>query len=172
MSDEDNASIPTAAPRDRIIDTRAGFQAAVREALAEAAARGSRELWLSDIDFADWPLGEREVVATFERWAASSRRLTLVANHFDTLAREHPRWVTWRRQWSHIVSCRTNTEIASSEIPTALVALGTVTVRLSDPTHHRGRIARDRGEELRCKELIDAVLQRSEEAFPATSTGL
>ena len=168
MSDE----TPQTAATARIINSRAEFQAALREALAEAATAGSRELWLSDLDYADWPLGEREVVASFERWAASSRRITLVANHFDTLARLHPRWVTWRRQWSHIVSCRTNTEIEASDIPCVLIALGTATVRLSDPTHQRGRFARDRGEELRCKELIDAVLQRSEEAFPATSTGL
>jgi len=168
MSDE----TPSTAATARIINSRDEFQAALREALAEAASAGSRELWLSDLDFADWPLGEREVVASFERWAASSRRIMLVANHFDTLARQHPRWVTWRRQWSHIVSCRTNTEIEASDIPTVLIALGTATVRLSDVTHHRGRIARDRGEELRCKELIDAVLQRSEEGFPATSTGL
>jgi hypothetical protein len=168
MSDE----TPPAAATGRIIDSRDGFQSALREALAEAAGAGSRELWLSDIDFAEWPLGEREIVATFERWASSSRRITLVANHFDALARLHPRWIAWRRQWSHIVSCRTNTEIEASDIPCVLIALGTVTVRLSDPTHHRGRIARDRGEELRCKELVDAVLQRSEEGFPATSTGL
>lgn len=168
MSDE----TPSTAPTGRMINSRVDFQAALREALAEAAGAGSRELWLSDIDFSEWPLGEREVVASFERWAASSRRITLVANHFDALARLHPRWVTWRRQWAHIVICRTNTEIEASDIPTVLIALGTVSVRLSDPTHHLGRIARDRGEELRCKELIDAVLQRSEEAFPATSTGL
>jgi hypothetical protein len=168
MSDE----TPPPAATGRIINSLVEFQAALREALAEAAGAGSRELWLSDIDFAEWPLGEREVVASFERWAASSRRITLIANHFDALARLHPRWVTWRRKWSHIVSCRTNTEIEASDIPTVLIALGTASVRLSDVTHHRGRIARDRGEELRCKELIDAVLQRSEEGFPATSTGL
>ena len=95
MSDE----TPQTAATARIINSRAEFQAALREALAEAATAGSRELWLSDLDYADWPLGEREVVASFERWAASSRRITLVANHFDTLARLHPRWVTWRRQW-------------------------------------------------------------------------
>ena len=73
MSDE----TPQTAATARIINSRAEFQAALREALAEAATAGSRELWLSDLDYADWPLGEREVVASFERWAASSRRITL-----------------------------------------------------------------------------------------------
>ena len=157
---------------DSLISSRAEFQTALRQAFAEAAAAGSRELWLSDIDFADWPLGERDVIESLSQWAASSRKLMLVANHFDAVARYHPRWVTWRRQWSHIVSCRTNTEVEAAEIPSLLIAVGTVSVRLSDVVHHRGRVAHDRAEELRCKELIDAVLQRSEEAFPATSTGL
>ena len=74
MSDDETAagSASPAAP-SRVIATRNDFHAAVREALREAARAGSRELWLSDIDFADWPLGEREVVASFEQWAASSR---------------------------------------------------------------------------------------------------
>jgi len=157
---------------DRLITTRAEFQDALRQAFAEAASAGCRELWLSDHDFADWPLGERDVIERLTEWAASSRRLTLLANSFDEVARRHPRWVTWRRQWSHIVSCRANTELEAGEVPALLIASGTVTVRLSDTVHHRGRVAHDRAEELRCKELIDAVLQRSEEAFPATSTGL
>ena len=157
---------------DRLITSRAEFHAALRQAFAEAAAAGSRDLWLADNDFADWPLGERDVIERLSEWAASNRWLTLVANSFDEVARRHPRWVTWRRQWSHVVSCRANTELEAGEVPMLLIASGTVTVRLSDPLHYRGRISHDRAEELRCKELIDAVLQRSEEAFPATSTGL
>ena len=157
---------------DSLITSRAEFHAALRLAFIEAATAGSRELWLADIDFADWPLGERDVVESLGRWVASSRKLTLLAHNFEAVARLHPRWVTWRRQWSHVVTCRTNTELEAGEMPTLLIATGTVTVRLSDTVHHRGRMAHDRGEELRCKELLDAVLQRSEEAFPATSTGL
>jgi hypothetical protein len=155
-----------------LITTRNEFHAALRAALVDAANHGARELWLCVGDFADWPLGERAVVESFAQWAATSRRLTLVARHFDELARRHARWVEWRRTWSHIVTCRTNNEIPTGEFPSVLVALGTVTVRLSDTVHHRGRISHEKGEELRCKEMIDAVLQRSEEAFPATTTGL
>jgi len=157
---------------DTLITTRAEFHAALRAAFAEAATAGSRELWLADNDFADWPLGERDVIESLSQWVASSRKLTLLAHDFDEVARRHPRWVTWRRQWSHVVSCRSNAELEAGEMPTLLIAAGTVTVRLSDPVHHRGRVAHDRAEELRCKELFDAVSQRSEEAFPATSTGL
>ena len=155
-----------------LIQSRAEFHTALRGAFAHAASAGSREIWLSDVNFSDWPLGEREVVDSLSQWVASTRRLTVLAHDFEDLARRHPRWVTWRRQWSHVVTCRTNAELEADDIPTLLVASGTVTVRLSDAVHHRGRVSHDRAEELRCKELLDAVLQRSEEAFPASSTGL
>ena len=155
-----------------LITSRSEFHAALRLAFAEAATAGSHALWLADPDFGDWPLGEREVVDSLSRWVASSRHFTIVARDFDAIARRHPRWVTWRRQWAHVVTCRTNAELEAGEMPTLLLASGTVTVRLSDAVHHRGRLARDGAEELRCKEVLDAVLQRSEEAFPATTTGL
>ena len=112
-----------------LITSRGEFHAALRAALADAANHGARELWLCDNDFADWPIGERAVVESFAQWAASSRRLTLVARHFDDVARRHARWVEWRRTWSHIVTCRTNTECPTGEFPSVLVALGTETRR-------------------------------------------
>lgn len=155
-----------------LITSRGEFHDALRRAFAEAATAGSRELWLADTDFADWPLSERAVIGHLEHWAASSRRLTLLAQNFDDVARRHARWVEWRRQWSHVVSCRANTELESGAMPTLFLAVGTVSVRLSDQVHHRGRISHDRADEVRCRELIDAVLQRSEETFSATTTGL
>lgn len=155
-----------------VIATRGEFHAAVKLGFAEAAASGSREIWLCDDDFADWPLGERAVVDQLSLWAASSRRLTLLARNFDEVARRHARWVAWRRQWSHIVHCRTNNELEAGEMPTLLLASGALSVRLSDPVHHRGLVSYDTADEIRCKEEIDAVLQRSIEAFPATTTGL
>ncbi|MBC8056328.1 MAG: hypothetical protein H7Y61_07090 [Rhizobiales bacterium] len=155
-----------------LITSRAEFHAALRQAFDLIASVGSREVWLCDEDFADWPLGERAIVERFSEWAASNRKLTLLARSFDEVARRHPRWVEWRRSWSHIVSCRTNVELATGEFPTLLVGVGAVSVRLSNTVHHRGRLSRDRADEILCKEQIDAVLQRSEEAFPATTTGL
>jgi len=134
-----------------LITSRAEFHAALRRAFEAIAQQGAREVWLCDEDFADWPLGERAVVDLLSHWAASSRKLTLVARQFDEVARRHPRWVGWRRDWSHIVSCRTHHELAPGEFPTLLLGLGTVSLRLSDRVHHRGRLSRDKAEEIRCK---------------------
>lgn len=162
----------TAASSDGLIASRGDFHMALREAFAEAASVGCRELWLCDVDFADWPLGERAVVEHLAQWAMSQRQFTLLAQNFDGIGRRHPRWVEWRRTWAHVVHCRTNTELEAGQMPAILLAPGLLSVRLSDPVHHRGQRSHAPAEGLRCKEMIDAVLQRSEEAFPATTTGL
>ena len=161
-----------ASDSDGVITSRSEFHAALQDAFAEVARVGCRELWLCDVDFADWPLGERAVVEHLGHWAASQRSLTLIAENFDAVSRRHPRWVEWRRTWAHVVHCRTNVELEAGQFPTILLAPGLLSVRLSDTVHHLGQRSHLAAEGLRCKELIDAVLQRSEEAFPATMTGL
>ena len=76
-----------AAPTRRIITSRSEFHDALRGAFALAASSGAREIWLSDQDFADWPLGERQVVDQLTQWAHSHRHLTLIAHNFDEVAR-------------------------------------------------------------------------------------
>lgn len=159
-------------PSDAVITSRSEFHNAVRDALAEVASVGCRELLLCDANFADWPLGERALIEHLAMWASSHRRLTLLAGDFSELARRHPRWVEWRQNWSHVVHCRTNTELETGQMPTILLAPGLLSVRLSDAIHHRGQRSHEAAEGLRCRELFDAVLQRSEEAFPASTTGL
>lgn len=155
-----------------LITSRNEFHEALRLAFASAAEVGCREIWLVDADFNDWPLGERAVIDHLTQWAHSHRRLTLLAQTFDDFARRHTRWVEWRRQWAHVVHCRTNTDIEASRIPTLWLAPGLLMVRLSDPVHHRGIRSTEAADLLHARETIDAVLQRSQEAFPATTLGL
>jgi len=157
---------------DSLITSRGEFHDALRSALAEAAAVGCRELWLCDNDFADWPLSERAVVESLSQWASSHRRLTLIASSFDEVARRHARWNEWRRQWSHIVHCRSNSELEAGQMPSVLLASDLSSLNLVDPVHYRGRFSHDAADRVHCRELIDAVLQRSEEAYPVTTTGL
>ena len=159
-------------PLHRLITTRLEFHDALGEALAEIAATGCREFWICDEDFANWPLNERAVINHLSQWAQSHRKLTVIARHFDEVVRRHPRWVAWRRQWSHIVECRAFEEAAAGQIPTLLLAANLVAVRLVDPVHHRGSLSREAGDLLSHRELIDAVSQRSVESFPATILGL
>lgn len=159
-------------PAYRLIGTRAEFHDALREALDEAARTGCRELWMADEDFADWPLGERAVVEQLTAWAQAHRRLVLVARHFDEFARRHARWTEWRRQWSHVVECRSFEDAAADEIPTLLLADGLVGVRLVDRVRFRGSVSREAADLVRMRESIDAAAQRSVPAFPPTVLGL
>ena len=107
-----------------LITSRGEFHAALHRAFADAASIGCRELWLCDPDFSDWPLGDRSVVEQLRQWAGSQRRITLLAGTFDEVVRRHPRWIEWRRQWSHVVHCRVNSEIGTAQLPTVLLAPG------------------------------------------------
>ncbi|HEY0857499.1 MAG TPA: hypothetical protein VGE16_10590 [Albitalea sp.] len=156
----------------RLFNTRREFQDALLEAFGEIASAGCREVWLTDEDFAEWPLNSPAVIELLTRWAHSHRRLTLIARGFDELARRHPRWAEWRRQWSHVVECRANEEAAAGEIPTLLLAPGVIAVRLFDRVHCRGSLSRDPADWVRHRELVDAVSQRSVEAFPPTILGI
>jgi len=157
----------------RILSSRAECQEAFRRAFAEAAQLGCRELWLCDVDYADWPLSERAVIDSLSQWAYSHRKLTMLAAGFDEIVRRHARWVDWRRQWSHVVECRSlDDEIESSQVPTLLLAPGVLTLRVFDTIHHRGSISHDPADAIRCRELVDGLLEKSSEAFPATTLGL
>ncbi len=154
------------------IGSRVAFQQAVRDALRDAADAGCRALWLCDADFAAWPLGERAVVDTLTRWVGSQRRLTLVASRFDAVTRLHPRWVGWRRDWAHVVDCRTDSEREAGDWPTVVLATGVVSVVLDDPVAFRGRLSREPADAAHARERLDALLRRSVPAFPPDVTGL
>lgn len=156
----------------RLIATRLEFQDALREAFGDIARTGCREVYLCDEDFADWPLNEIAVVEHLAQWAHSHRKLTLVARHFDEFPRRHPRWVEWRRQWSHVVECRALDPSEAGPVPVLLVAPGLLTLRLVDPIGHRGSFSREQADILQNRESVDAVLQHSNEAFPVTILGL
>lgn len=155
-----------------LIISRSEFHDALRLALAEVAAVGCRELFMCDADFSDWPLSESAVLESLTQWARNHRRLTIMAQQFDELARRHGRWVEWRRQWSHLVECRTNPELEAAKVPTMLLAPGVVMVRLVDTVRYRGSLSRAAPDMVQGRELLDVVLQRSEETFPVTTLGL
>ena len=154
------------------IASRKEFHEAIRAALAQAADAEAPEICLVDPDFQEWPLGERAVVETLSRWANSRRKLLLFAHSFEALPRTAPRFAEWRRQWSHIVQCRNDPDLEAQQVPTLLLVPDEVTVRLLDPVRHRGMISGRAGDQAEARETIDALLQRSFEAFPPTTLGI
>lgn len=174
VPDETGAVPPTPDVRRRAVDGRRDFEAALKEALGRiASAPRAREVFLCDADYADWPLGERAVVDLFEAWAMSHRRLVMIACSFDDLARRHPRWVSWRQRWSHVVDCRLLTDIEAPACPSLLHAPEVCTLRLFDVQRHRGAYSEGDDEVDRAVRAdFDVLSQRSEPGFPVTTLGL
>ncbi len=173
MTDDDQDPGPHDAGGDGPFAGRIAFQQRVRGLLAEAARSGWNELHCMDADFAHWPLGEAEVLASLSAWVRPHRRLTLLACGYDELARRHPRWVAWRRLWSHAVVCRQiEAEIAAADVPTLFVAPGGRMLRLLEGVHWRGTTSSAATDIARASDAFDAISQRSAEAFGPTTLGL
>lgn len=159
-------------PPPRIITSRSDFHEALRDAFALVADRGCREVFICDPTFADWPLGELTLIESLTRWAYAHRKLTLLAENFDGFQRRHPRWVEWRRQWSHVVECRALADDDAGKLSGLFLAPGVVTMRVLDSEHYRASLSFEPADGIRARDNLDALLQRSHEAFPVTNLGL
>lgn len=153
-------------------DGPAAFAELVRQALAKAAQAGWRELALCDASFFDWPLGERAVVDSLSAWARPGRKLTMLAKDYDAVMRRHPRFVTWRTRWSHLVECRASARADSLEIPSMLVGGGWVLQRL-DPLRSVGIAGTEPERRVVAAETLREWMERkSSPAFAASTLGL
>lgn len=150
---------------------RETFRAHLRTALNVAAQQSWPELLLCDADFRQWPLGEREVVEALTTWVRSAQRFTMLAKTYDEVPRLHPRFVEWRRLWSHKIDCRVCREADALQLPSALWSPGWTLQRL-DLLHSNGLCGDDAARRLLLREQVDAWLSRSTPGFPAYTLGL
>lgn len=149
-------------------DGREAFGAIVRNALSAAAQQGWQEIVFSDPDFADWPLGERASIDALQAWAASGRRLLLLAQRFDLIERGHARFVPWRRLWDHLIECRAT---GNAAVPSAIWTPSWFAHRI-DPEHSQGVCSTDPRARRELRETIDEGWRRGRPAFPASTLGL
>ncbi len=154
------------------LSSRGELQQLLRQAFEQAALVGTEELLMSDPDFSLWPLGEVGVVQSLTDWAASRRRLTVLAQNYDDIVRRHPRWVVWRRQWAHIVRCRAPENAEVGIVPGVLIVPGVVTVCLWGARQFRASVSTCIEDEQLARDQVGALLQRSVDAFSACVLGL
>lgn len=147
------------------------FAERVRIGLAHAARAGWPEIVLCDPDFADWPLGEREVVQALQDWSATGRSLRMVARRFDVFQRHHARFVHWRQMWDHIVQCRACTGAGTPEVPSAIWTPHWFLHRI-DPVRSRGVSGSAAAERVALRHGIDECFQRGRPACAASVLGL
>lgn len=155
------------------IRARSDFEAALQWGVAQAAARRARRLTFVDPDFAIWPLDDATLIAALTGWLQlPQRKLVLLARHYEEMPRLHSRFVGWRRDWAHAVEAWALPQDVQMEVPTLLVDDGPVSVHLIDAVHWRGRASLEERAAHLWRESVDALLQRSETAFPVHHLGL
>jgi hypothetical protein len=143
----------------------------VRDALACAGREGWRELVLSDADFGDWPLGERAVAESLQAWASSGRTMVLLARRYDTVVRNHARFVQWRGKWSHIVTAWGCASADALELPSGIWSPAWVLDR-RDPERCNGYCGSEPDRGVLLRERLDGWIAKASPAFPATTLGL
>ncbi|MCV2370960.1 hypothetical protein [Roseateles oligotrophus] len=160
---------------------RAAYVVALQQALTQACAAESRDLYCFDESLADWPWSDADVLAALTAWAKPYRRLHLLAAQYEDLRQHHPRFVRWRGNWGHCMQ-------AWAYTPEALAAAGTsggaqsifvaraaernLSVSLFDKKIWRGEISLDAGDAQQKSQWFDALAQRSSESFAVTTLGL
>jgi hypothetical protein len=172
MTTDNPASSPTFSPLlDGSFDGRNAFQQLVRDALVTAAHEGWHDITLMDASFEDWPLGERAVVESLQAWSKTGRSFTIIAKRYDTLLTKHPRFVTWRGKWGHIVTARGVPSADATDFPSAIYSPGWVMRRL-DPVRSKGIAGAEPQRRLLLREEVNEWLGKSSPAFAATTLGL
>lgn len=161
-------------PARRLIDGRSEWQAAVREALLTLPDSTAREITLADVDFELWPLGEPAVVDALTRWLRQpGRKLRLLAIDYDGMVRYAPRFVAWRRSWTHAIEAMAPADLVADDMPSMLwMPAPPLAVELLDRERGRARLMQDPREVRLVADRIAAILQRSEPAWPANALGL
>jgi hypothetical protein len=165
-------------PASGVHQGRQACTALLRQALlglAPAAAApwaATRQLWLADPDFSDWPLDEPAVLDAMAAWLRpGGRQICMAGLHFDTTARHHPRLARWRRDWGHGIAVWAPGEAG---LPPALHGLLAAPLWLQwlDAPDWRMRCFIDAVHARAVQAQIADFLQRCEPAWPATTLGL
>ncbi|PTT90807.1 hypothetical protein DBR42_05130, partial [Pelomonas sp. HMWF004] len=103
--------------------------------------------------------------------------LHLLALQYDDVARRHPRFARWRRDYAHCITARAvepdvRLQAAPESLLLATGTQGALTLRLFDRHLWRGEITTDMADRVRNLEWFDAIAQRSSESFASTTLGL
>jgi len=155
------------------IDSRQAWTSALHWGLKTATGQGARQMTWVDADFTEWPLNDAGWLQQLTAWLRlPQRRLVLLAADFSAIPQQHPRFMAWRRDWSHAVEARQVPPELATGLPRVLLDDRQLSVQLLDPVHWRGRAAQDARVAHLIREQVDAVLQRSEIGFPVNTLGL
>jgi hypothetical protein len=173
MADDAGLAAARAATGGTAFEGSVEFARALYQAMGHASEKATRRLCWCDDDFANWPLGEPEWIALLTHWArVSGRELVMIARDWSVIEHRHPRFATWRRDWSHVIQCLDPDEARTAPLPTVWIDSDDQVLRVFDPEHWRGRAGFDRVDRQRAREDFDAISQRGSPGFAAVTLGL
>lgn len=162
-----------AAPAPPAIDSRSGWQTAVRWGLHTAIAQGARRIVAVDPDFGDWPLDSPNLLQGLTDWLRLPQRcLVMVAARFDGLPQRSPRFERWRAPWSHAIEGWGVPDELARDLPTLLCCDAAVTVQLVDRLRWRGQASTDERLARQWCEQMDGLLARCERTLAVRTLGL
>lgn len=154
------------------IDSPRAFADALQWVVDEAVAQRCRRLLFADPDFRAWPLGSERLHSALTAFVRMpGRQVVLMAQRFDRVEPEHPRFFTWYRVWCHAVTALAPAE-GGFEMPCLAAADRRLGLLLTDPSNWTGRRLGTEPALFRGVEELDAFAQRCERSLPATTLGL
>ena len=154
------------------VGSRSEFDQAAKALLCELPQIKPRGLVLVDADFSPWPLADPVVLESLTQWIRlPGRRLRLLGSRFDMIERDQSRFAQWRRSFSHAIECFSPTDVEPADMPSLMLADATG-LELLDRERYVARRTTGRRWLVLQHERIDALLQRSETAWPVTVLGL
>ena len=173
MDDVTGLPTPRAGGGGEVFEGPVDFAKALRGAMNRASEAQTRRLCWCDEDFAAWPIGEANWLSQLTRWArVGGRELVMIARDYAVIERRHPRFATWRRDWSHVVQCLVPDDTRTEALPTLWIDSDDQALRVFDREHLRGRLGFGRVDRQRAREDFDAISQRAGPGFAAVTLGL
>ena len=164
-------------PASDLIQGSAEGRAVLRALLCSLAAPEPtaplpKDVLLIDSVFAGWPLDDPAVLQALQVWMKpAGRRLRIVGLDFDALARTHPRFSRWRRDWAHCIeSWRPSDGLWAPDLH--LLLAGSVAVQWQDAPDGCLRRVTEKAQVQVLRDRSAAFLQRCEPAWPVTTLGL
>ena len=141
-------------------------------AAPEPAAPLPSGVLLIDSVFAGWPLDDPAVLQALQTWMKPPGRcLRIVGLDFDAVARTHPRFSRWRRDWAHrIEAWRPSDGLWAPGLHMLLA--GSVAAQWQDAPDWCLRRVTEKVQVQALRDRSAAFLQRCEPAWPVTTLGL
>ncbi|RMX16010.1 hypothetical protein EBQ34_05435 [Vandammella animalimorsus] len=120
----------------------AQWQQTLEKLLRTAEQQACPRIVCCSPDFSGWPLSSAPLLDALQDWLRPQRQLILIANQFDTLIRQQPRFVAWRTRWDTVVQGRKVARQFTRETPSFALA-GRQSIWLSNPDFFTGIYGND-----------------------------